>query len=171
MSQTVALRTPSGDRVKVSVRVEVEPAAAFEVFTARIDLWWKRGPRFRNGRGERALIAIEPGLGGRVFETIAESTGRPHVVEIGRVRVWEPPHRLVFTWRNINFAPSEVTDVDVTFAAIAGATMVTVTHSGWSTLRVDHPARHGLETAAFTRMMGLWWGEQLGSLRRQAGAG
>jgi uncharacterized protein YndB with AHSA1/START domain len=171
MNETAALQTASGDRVKVSVRVEVGPAAAFEVFATRIDLWWKRGPRFRNGRGEQAVIAIEPGLGGRVFETIVESEGEPYVVEIGRVRVWEPPHRLAFTWRNINFAPDEVTDVDVMFAAVAGATMVTVTHGGWSTLRADHPARHGLETAAFTRMMGLWWGEQLGSLRQHAGAG
>jgi uncharacterized protein YndB with AHSA1/START domain len=168
MSAPAALRAPAGDRVKVSVRVEVEPAEAFEVFTTRIDLWWKRGPRFRQGGGEEGLIAIEPRVGGRVFETITPAGGTAHVIEIGRVRAWQPPEHLAFSWRNANFAAGEATDVDVTFASVAGGTMVTLTHSGWSTLRPDHPARHGQDVAAFTRMMGLWWGEQLGSLRRRA---
>ena len=42
---------------------------------------------------------------------------------------------------------------------------VTVTHRGWSALRADHPVRHRLEVAAFCRMTGLWWGEQMSSLR------
>lgn len=171
MSESSAAEAPVGDRVKVSMRVEVEPEMAFEVFTTRIDLWWKRGPRFRNGRGEQALIAIEPGVGGRVFETVAEASGAPHVLELGRVRVWEPPHRLAFSWRNANFAPGEVTDVEVSFEPAAGATMVIVTHSGWSRLRAGHPARHGLDAMGFTRLMGRWWSDQLGSLRRLSGAG
>jgi hypothetical protein len=32
-------------------------------------------------------------------------------------------------------------------------------------LRPDHPARHGLQGGEFSRMIGLWWGEQLSSLR------
>jgi hypothetical protein len=32
-------------------------------------------------------------------------------------------------------------------------------------LRPDHPARHGREGAEFYRMIGLWWGEQMSSLR------
>ena len=31
--------------------------------------------------------------------------------------------------------------------------------------RPDHPVRHGLVDAAFLRMMGLWWGELLTSMR------
>jgi hypothetical protein len=42
---------------------------------------------------------------------------------------------------------------------------VTVTHWGWSTLRADHPARHGLAVEAFVQMMGLWWADQLQSMR------
>jgi hypothetical protein len=44
-----------------------------------------------------------------------------------------------------------------------------VTHRGWSRIRPDHPARHDLEVAAFVRMMGLWWGDLLTSLRMLAG--
>jgi hypothetical protein len=36
----------SGDRATVSVTVAVTQAAAFEVFTREIDLWWRRGPHF-----------------------------------------------------------------------------------------------------------------------------
>jgi hypothetical protein len=41
-----------------------------------------------------------------------------------------------------------------------------VTHRGLAGLRADHPARHGLQGADFCRMIGLWWGEQMSSLRR-----
>jgi hypothetical protein len=34
-----------------------------------------------------------------------------------------------------------------------------------SALRADHPARHGLADAEFCRMIGLWWGEIVSSLR------
>jgi len=63
-----------------------------------------------------------------------------------------------------NFTPDEIT-VLVEFAATASGTLVTVTHRGWAALREDHPARHGLVGAAFSRMIGLWWGEQMASLR------
>ena len=35
------------DAIRVTTRVAVDPATAFEVFTRDIDLWWRRGPRFR----------------------------------------------------------------------------------------------------------------------------
>ena len=44
-------------------------------------------------------------------------------------------------------------------------TLVTVTHRGWASLRPDHPARHGQDVGPFIRTMGLWWGDQLTSLR------
>ena len=45
---------------------------------------------------------------------------------------------------------------------------MSVTHRGWSSLRPDHPARHGHEGADFYRMIGLWWGDQMSSLREHA---
>jgi uncharacterized protein YndB with AHSA1/START domain len=81
------------------------------------------------------------------------------------VRVWDPPRLLAFTWRNVNFAPNESTEVEVQFSPAGAGTLVTVTHHGLSALRADHPARHGLQGAAFSRMIGLWWGEQMTSLR------
>jgi hypothetical protein len=70
----------------------------------------------------------------------------------------------------VNFAPAEHTEVEVQFQPSPSGTRVTVVHRGWSKLRLDHPVRHGLSGTEFTRMIGLWWGELLTSLREQAEA-
>jgi len=97
-----------GDRARASVGVAVPPAQAFRIFTEEIELWWRRGPRFRYSRGDAGLIALEPRVGGRVFESFTVD-GAPHVVEIGRIRVWQPPQRLLFDWQVANGTPLERT--------------------------------------------------------------
>ncbi len=153
-----------GDRAKVTVLVAVPQERAFEVFTTEIDLWWKRGPRFRFGGRSPGTLHFELGVGGRLFEAFGEGAA-PRVHEAGRITVWEPPSRLVFTWRNLNFAPAESTEVEVRFEGFSGGTYVTVEHRGWATLRPDHPARHGLTGTDHSRQLGLWWGQLLSSLR------
>jgi uncharacterized protein YndB with AHSA1/START domain len=155
------------DRARVSVLVAVEPADAFAVFTEEIDLWWRRGLAYRVAGRRRGVVVLEPGVGGRLFERFEAASGTK-IVQTGRVTLWEPPARLAFDWRAVNFAPSEWTHVDVTFEARPGGTLVTVTHSGWSGIRPDHPARHGLEVQPFVRMMGMWWAQLLSSLREHA---
>jgi uncharacterized protein YndB with AHSA1/START domain len=159
----------SGDSARISVTVAVPPPLAFEIFTAEIDRWWRRGIKFRHAGARRGFLRIEPEVGGRLFESIDGDEG-PHVVEVGRVSVWEPPQRLCFTWRNANFAAHEQTQVDVEFAPSTAGTLVTVTHRGLAALRPDHPARHGLQGGEFSRMIGLWWGEQMSSLREVCAA-
>ena len=161
---TGATRPPiSGDRATVSVVVAVPQVTAFEVFTREIDLWWRRGPRFRFGRQPGALN-FEPSLGGRLFESFPSESGT-HVREVGRVIVWEPPSRLVLNWRNVNFADDESTEVEVSFEPAESGTRVTVQHRGWGAIRADHPARHGLQGADFSRMIGMWWGDLMTALR------
>ena len=155
------------DQARVVVSVAAPAALAFEVFTAEIDLWWRRGLQYRHFGGERALIAIEPREGGRVFETLGED-GPVH--EIGRVLDWQPPSRLRFEWRLSNFAPGERTEVEVQFEPEGAGTRVTVIHRGWDSIRADHPARHGEASAEFLRRIGLWWGGQL-SVYRLCAAG
>jgi uncharacterized protein YndB with AHSA1/START domain len=154
----------SGDRARVSVSVAVPPSRAFHIFTADIDQWWQRGMKSRQSASSSSLLHIAPRVGGRLFESF-ESEGTQHIIEVGRVRVWEPPRHLAFSWRNANFAPHEQTEVEIQFEPTASGTLVTVTHRGLSALRADHPARHGLQGAEFCRMIGLWWGEQMSSLR------
>ncbi len=161
---------PPGDEARVSVLVKVPPDVAFRVFTREIDQWWRRGLKYRVAGARRGIIHIEPGVGGRLYESFDGDAGT-RVVETGRVTAWDPPARLVFEWRATNFAPAERTEVEVVFAASASGTLVTVTHRGWSGIRPDHPARHGLATAGFLRMMGLWWGDLMTALREHAEGG
>ena len=153
-----------GDQATVSVFVAVEPEVAFEVFTKEVDLWWRRGPKYRLAGRRPGTLCFEPGLGGRLFESFETESGT-QVYEAGRVIAWEPPDRLAFKWRNANFAPDESTEVEVLFEKAGAGTRVTVQHRGWAAIRRDHPARHGLEGPAFSRTMGLWWGDQLTALR------
>jgi uncharacterized protein YndB with AHSA1/START domain len=156
-----------GDQATVTVLVAVDRDVAFRIFTAEIDLWWRRGLKYRVAGTRRGIIRLEPGVGGRLFESFETDDG-VRVVETGRVTSWEPPARVVFEWRAVNFAPAEKTEVEVLFQPSPSGTLVTVKHRGWSVIRSDHPARHGHDVPAFLRMMGLWWGDLLTSLREHA---
>jgi uncharacterized protein YndB with AHSA1/START domain len=169
-----------GDQVRVTVGVAVPPEEAFRVFTEEVNLWWRRGKRFRNAPGNApgdtpedapsgaGIVHIEPRVGGRLFESFDTAAGE-QVVEMGRVLVWQPPERLLLRWRASNFSPHEHTEVEVLFKAVnAGLrTQVTVTHRGWAAIRSDHPVRHGQPSAEFIRTMGLWWGDLLTTLRQR----
>jgi uncharacterized protein YndB with AHSA1/START domain len=148
------------------VHVRVAQAEAFRIFTEEIDQWWRRGLRYRVG-GKGGILHLEPRVGGRLFESF-DTSPAARVVETGRVIAWEPPARLAFEWRAVNFAPLEKTEVEVLFEPSAGGTLVTVTHRGWSKIRPDHPVRHRLDVGPFLRMVGLWWGDLLTSLREHA---
>jgi uncharacterized protein YndB with AHSA1/START domain len=155
---------PAGDRATVSVVVAVPPSVAFEVFTSEIDLWWRRGPPYRFLGRRTGTLCLETRMGGRLFESFPGDSGE-HVIEVGQVTVWDPPARLVLRWRAANFSPEESTEVEVRFEPCGSGTQVTVQHRGWASLRPDHPARHGLEGAAISRMIGLWWGGLMSALR------
>jgi uncharacterized protein YndB with AHSA1/START domain len=155
-----------GDQTTVSVLVKVEPADAFRIFTEEIDLWWRRGLRYRIGK-RRSVVHLEAKLGGRLFESFETAAGEK-VKETGKVTSFDPPKRMVLEWRAVNFAPEERTEVEVCFEPSPSGTLVTVRHRGWSKIRPDHPVRHGEEVRAFLRSMGLWWGDLMTSLRERA---
>jgi uncharacterized protein YndB with AHSA1/START domain len=154
----------AGDSAAASVYVAVAIDDAFEVFTTEIDLWWRHGRKFRIAGARPGRIVFEPRLGGRLFESVQLPSGE-RTFQVGSVVEWEPPRRLALEWRGVNFKPHEKTLVEVTFTPLGDGTMVRVEHRGWSALPDDHPARHGLTGAAFARMIGLWWGDLLSSLR------
>lgn len=152
------------DRVKVSVFVAVCQQDAFEVFTQEIDMWWRRGPAYRIAGRARGTLHFELGLGGRIFEAFEGAQG-PSTFQVGTVTHWEPPQRLAFEWRGVNFKPGESTMVEVTFAEQGEGTMVSVVHRGWSALPANHPVRHGATPDAFIRRTGSWWSGLMTSLR------
>ncbi|APR83371.1 Hypothetical protein A7982_08720 [Minicystis rosea] len=154
----------ASDAATVSVFVAVTPEDAFDVFTNEIDLWWRQGPKYRIAGKRRGQLFFEGGVGGRMFETF-ETTAGSRTIEVGTVLVWDPPRKLELEWRGVNFKPGEKTFVEVSFQPSGEGTMVTVRHHGWAALPDDHPVRHGLTGAAFSRMIGMFWGDLMRSLR------
>lgn len=151
----------SPESARVTTFVNVSPLDAFEVFTDEIDRWWRRGPRFRMAGTATSELCFERDAKGR--KLIERWPGQQR--ELGRVLVWEPGQRLVFEWRNANFAPDECTEVEVRFEASGAGTRVTLEHRGWETIRPDHPARHGEQGRAFSAMIGNHWAELLTAYR------
>src|SRR5262249_34068472 len=122
------------------------------------------GRKFRAAERGRSVMHLEPRLGGRLFESVEGGV----LVEKGRVLAWEPPRRLLLTWRAANFAPHEQTEVEVLFSESPSGTSVTLVHRGFASLRPDHPVRHGADGPTFCRTMGMWWADLLSSLREHA---
>lgn len=157
----------AGDQARVAVAVAVAPADAFRIFTEEIDQWWRRGFKFRASGRQPGKLHLETRVGGRLYEEFETADGL-RLAETGTVTEWDPPNLLRFDWVGVNFAPGEKTEVEVRFEPSARGTLVTVTHRGWSSLRPDHPVRHGRDAVAFIRSMGMWWGELMTSLREHA---
>src|SRR5690349_17752076 len=151
----------TAETARVTTFVAVAPADAFEVFTDEIDLWWRRSIRFRVGGAKQSeLCFVSDGQERRLVEHYAKGSN-----VIGKVLAWEPGKRLVFEWRLRNFAPGEVTEVEVRFEPMGEGTRVTLEHRGWDAIRGDHPARHELHGHAFSAMIGKHWSELLTAMR------
>jgi uncharacterized protein YndB with AHSA1/START domain len=148
-------------RVIVALRVKASPQRAFDAFVGEIGAWWKPNALFRFTPREPGVLSFEPGPGGRLIET--REGGK--VFEIGKVRAWEPPHRLVFSWRQATFAPDQDTEVEVRFEAVGEETRVSVTHTGWDSVPTEHVARHGFPIGLFLTRHGEWWQALLASYK------
>jgi uncharacterized protein YndB with AHSA1/START domain len=96
-------------RILVSLRVAVPPERAFAAFVGEIGAWWRPNALFRFTPGAPGRLAFEPGLGGRLTETVADG----ETFEIGRITIWQPGARLAFTWRQASFAADQLTRVEV----------------------------------------------------------
>lgn len=153
------------DSIEVSIEAPLSRAEAFALFTQRIDAWWKRGPKHRfRSPWTTGVMVLEPRIDGRLLERYPDGDA----FEIGRVLLWEPPARFAMSWRLPNFSGDEATQVEVLFHAIDAGCRVTVIHSGLTSLRPDHPARHGQADAAFLRSQAHLWIELLNALRTEA---
>ena len=78
--------------VRKSIRVNAEPARAFEVFTAGLGRWWPRDKGI--GKLPMKSAIMETRLGGRWYELADDGTQ----TNVGRIIVGEPPQRFVITW-------------------------------------------------------------------------
>ncbi len=112
-----------------TVEVPCDPDTAFDVFTRDIGTWWRRGNHYWNDPDKSQQMRLEPFVGGRLVEVYDLETGEGF--EIGRVLVWEPGKRLVFTWRSGNWQPAESTEVEIRFERSESGTRVILEHGGW----------------------------------------
>jgi uncharacterized protein YndB with AHSA1/START domain len=120
------MRTITPAPVRKSIEVEATPELAFEVFVNRFGLWWPKSHHI--GAADPETFIIEPRAGGRWFERGVDGTE----CEVGTVKVFEPPSRLVLDWQlggDWKFDPGLHTDVEVRFTAVgADRTRVELEH-------------------------------------------
>ncbi|HUA27143.1 MAG TPA: SRPBCC domain-containing protein [Steroidobacteraceae bacterium] len=153
-------------KVFVAMRVPVGPARAFEAFTCEIASWWRSDRLFQitpDGDGE---LAFEPGVGGRLITRLKSGD----TFEVGRISVWEPGKRLLFSWRQANFSPEQSTEVEVVFEPVDGETRVSIEHRAWDTIPRRHVARHGFPEHTTLQRAADWWRGSLAMLRSRLGA-
>jgi uncharacterized protein YndB with AHSA1/START domain len=127
--------------IGVELEVNASRAKAFDVFVNLFGDWWPLETHSIQGRGATEAI-FEGRVGGRIYERNSEGKeGR-----WGRVLVWEPPRRIVFSW-NPNPDRAEETEVEIVFEEVEGRTRVKLEHRGWERLRPqDQAIREGYAT-------------------------
>jgi uncharacterized protein YciI len=121
--------------IRREILVDADPKAAFEVFTADLGRWWPLEELSVYGQG--ATVAF---TGGQIVERPAGGGADGEAAVWGTVTRWEPPVAVAFTWHPGR--PAErASHVEVTFAAAAVQTLVSVEHTGWDAFADPAAAR------------------------------
>jgi uncharacterized protein YndB with AHSA1/START domain/uncharacterized protein YciI len=115
--------------IRRAVIVAAPVETAFAVFTDDFGDWWPLDQH----------SALE--AGGTVAMTdgeIVEVSASGQQAHWGSVLVWEPPHRVAFSWHPGHPPSDRNSQVDVRFTDLDGQTLVVLEHSGWEVF--DDPA-------------------------------
>jgi hypothetical protein len=134
-----------------SVVLPLAPVAAFELFTGKISEWWPADRRHTQDPSSEIFLLAS----GRFYERARDG----HEVELGCVRAWELPSRIVLDFFPAT-GPDRPTEVEITFAAQEGGTRVTVAHG-------PKPVSQDLWTERAPRYARSW-DAVLAALRRAA---
>lgn len=146
-------------KVYVALRVKATPERAFQAFVEEIGAWWRPSILFQT-TPRSGVLSFERGVGGRLIET--REGGK--VFEIGEIRVWEPPHRLVFSWRQANFPLDLHTEVEVGFEAVGEETRVSVEHRGFDQVPAESAARHRFPDEVLLMRLADFWRAQIAAV-------
>jgi uncharacterized protein YndB with AHSA1/START domain len=130
--------------VRRSVVVRRPVAEAFALFTDGLDGWWPlhthsiAADTFE-GRVTVESITFEKRVGGRVLERMSDGTEAAW----GTMLAWEPPTRLVMSWKpTLVDGPS--TEVELVFTPVGPAgTRIDLEHRGWELLGAEAYKREG----------------------------
>jgi len=102
--------------VQKALNVNLPIERVFAVFTQNMSAWWPATHHI--AKQPFTEIRVEPRAGGRWFERAADGSE----CEWGRVLVWEPPHRVVFSWHlqadwKFDPNPEKASEVEIRFFA------------------------------------------------------
>lgn len=106
-----------GTTLTVSIDLAVAALPAFALFADELAVALAQGG-----------MAFEAGTNGRLTEGD---------FEVGRVVAWTPGELIRLQWRQADWQPEEVTNVEVRFTPVGGGTHVTLEHRGWGELIGD----------------------------------
>jgi uncharacterized protein YndB with AHSA1/START domain len=119
--------------------VPLSPDDAFDIFVNQINIWWPRHGVFPYSFAPKSTgplhIRFEPGEHGRFYETFLD--GSEYV--IGQITEWQPPGKLVHTWRDPTW-DGETTKI-VTFHEVEGGTRISLAQDCFAAIGLpDMPA-------------------------------
>jgi uncharacterized protein YndB with AHSA1/START domain len=114
--------------IRKSVTIAAPVEHAFRVFTEEIHTWWPLKTHAVDTERSETVI-LEGRKGGRLFERTR--AGDEHVW--GTVALWEPPHRVGYSWHP-GRGEETSQEVDVRFTPAGKGTRVDVRHWGWEKL-------------------------------------
>jgi hypothetical protein len=150
------MTTPNLDLHK-RAKISPPPTEAFELFTKHMAAWWPLAT-FSVGMEQATSVEVEPGVGGRIVETMADGSTSVW----GTVELWKPPDRIRFTWHPGTPA-EEATRVEVTFRQAGSGTIVELIHSGWEN-RPDGAAASAQYDSGWDLVFGRYAEAGLGQL-------
>jgi uncharacterized protein YndB with AHSA1/START domain len=121
--------------VHKTIRVKASQAHAFAVFTAGLGRWWPRTATI--GTPPLKIVVMETRPGGRWYEESEDGSQ----ANVGKILVWEPPHKFVVSWDiNSNWKPDTTvsSEVEVRFIPEGpDATLVELEHRNFERMGAE----------------------------------
>ncbi len=102
-----------------SVLLALPPAQSFELFTSQIGLWWPPDRRHLNDPNSQLFLLAD----GRFYERANNGME----LDLGRVRLWESPQRIVLDFY-MGTDAAHPTEVEIRFDPEGDGTRVSVNH-------------------------------------------
>ncbi|PHZ86442.1 SRPBCC domain-containing protein [Paremcibacter congregatus] len=123
------------DPILKSVVIDKSPDAVFRFFVDHMSEWWPLEESCdATDNKPLARIVFPREIGQEIRGEYADGTG----FVIGRLRHFEEPRRILFTW-HWGWEPTEATEVEVSFTAEGSATRLDLVHRGWEKLGARGP--------------------------------
>jgi uncharacterized protein YndB with AHSA1/START domain len=137
--------------VRKSLTVAAPLERAFEVFTDEIGTWWPFDT-FSIGEERTRGAVFEGREGGSVYEEIDGAEN----ARWATVLAWEPPTRVLLSWRVNPSVPA--TELEVRFAPEGEGTLVVLEHRGWEQFGDDREEARGSYEGGWDLVLGRYAG-------------